>query len=185
MVDLGTGDGSFVYQSARAHPDRFYIGIDAEPTGLREKSTRASRKAAKGGVPNVLFVVASVEQLPAELAGVADEVHVHFPWGSLLRAFALGEQPILEAVRGLCVPGAWLEVVAALDPLRDRAELARLGLVPAADFPRESIAHYGAAGFEVTELGQVEAGRWPHLETTWAKRLQRERSLSYLIARAL
>lgn len=185
MVDLGTGDGSFVYQSAKEHPERFYIGIDAASAGLREKSARAARKPSKGGVPNVLFVSASVERLPAELAGVADEVHVHFPWGSLLRAFVVGEQEILAGVRGLCAPGAWLEVVAALDPARDRVELARLGLAPEAHFPRESLARYGAAGFEVTELGQVEAGRWPHLQSTWAKRLQRERSLSYLIARAL
>ena len=28
----------------------------------------------------MLFIQSAVEDLPAELNGVADEVHVHFPW---------------------------------------------------------------------------------------------------------
>jgi 16S rRNA (adenine(1408)-N(1))-methyltransferase len=36
-------------------------------------------------------VQAAVEDLPEDLADVADEVHVHFPWGSLLRGVATGD----------------------------------------------------------------------------------------------
>ena len=28
VIDIGTGDGLFVYESARANPNKFYIGID-------------------------------------------------------------------------------------------------------------------------------------------------------------
>ena len=28
IIDIGTGDGRFVYQSARQNPNKFYIGID-------------------------------------------------------------------------------------------------------------------------------------------------------------
>ena len=28
IIDIGTGDGRFVYQSARRNPNKFYIGID-------------------------------------------------------------------------------------------------------------------------------------------------------------
>jgi len=52
---------------------------------------KATRKIAKGGLPNVLFVQATVENLPEELNESADEIHIHFPWGSLLRSVALGE----------------------------------------------------------------------------------------------
>src|SRR5262245_40178432 len=96
IIDLGTGDGSFVYQSARRHPDRFYIGIDAQSSALEKVSEKIHRKPAKGGAPNLLFIQAAAEELPSELDGVADEVHTHFPWGSLLRALALGDEVVVR-----------------------------------------------------------------------------------------
>src|SRR5262245_8839021 len=128
IIDLGTGDGSFVYQSARRHPDRFYIGIDAQSSAMEKVSEKIHRKPSKGGASNVLFIQAAVEDLPPELDGVADEVHVHFPWGSLLRAFATGDVETLRNVRRICAIGALLEVVLGLDPARDQSEIARLEL---------------------------------------------------------
>ncbi|MGH9881869.1 MAG: methyltransferase domain-containing protein, partial [Pyrinomonadaceae bacterium] len=95
VIDIGTGDGLFVYQCARQNPRKFFIGIDANPRPLEKISERIHRKPAKGGLPNVLFLQAAVEELPSELYGVADEVHIHFPWGSLLRALMLGEYEVL------------------------------------------------------------------------------------------
>jgi 16S rRNA (adenine(1408)-N(1))-methyltransferase len=74
IIDMGTGDGFFVYHSARRNPRKFYIGIDANPRPLEKVSEKVHRRAAKGGLPNVLFVQAAVEDLPLELDGVADEV---------------------------------------------------------------------------------------------------------------
>src|SRR5262245_63958138 len=106
IIDLGTVDVTFVYQSALRHPDRFYIGIDAQSSALEKVSEKIHRKPSKGGAANVLFVQASVEDLPAELDGVADEIHAHFPWGSLLRALALGDEAVLRNLRRACAPGA-------------------------------------------------------------------------------
>ncbi|MGH9766283.1 MAG: methyltransferase domain-containing protein [Blastocatellia bacterium] len=189
IVDLGTGDGSFVYQSARRHPDRFYIGIDAQSSALEKVSEKIYRKPAKGGLPNVLFIQAAVEALPVELNGVADEIHAHFPWGSLLRAVATGDEVSLGALRRISAPGAWLEVVIALDPDRDFAEIERLGLSPlSAEFLETTlIPRYRAAGFDVIEYGSLPPSEWPQIHTSWAQRLRGNaaRPLSYLIARAV
>ena len=85
MLDIGIGDGLFVYQYARRYPSKFYMGIDTNPRPLEKISEKIHRKPAKGGLPNVLFIQSSVEDLPAEFDGVADEIHIHLPWGSLLR----------------------------------------------------------------------------------------------------
>ena len=183
VLDLGTGDGSFVYQSAKENPDRFYIGLDPEPKALRTVSARAHRKPAKGGLPNVLFLRAAAEALPQELHGIADEIHIHFPWGSLLRAVLTGDVAVLKGLRRVCAADAWLEVVWALDAERDRSELARLGIT--ADLLGEDTRdRYRDAGFQVTESGTLEEPKWPHLKTSWAKRLRGHRKLSYLIATA-
>lgn len=189
MIDIGTGDGLFVYQSARRNPKKFYIGVDANTRPLEKVSEKVHRKPAKGGLPNVLFLQAAVEDLPVELDGIANEVHVHFPWGSLLRAVTVCDQQVLQNIRRVCAPGALLEVVIGLDPERDRTEIERLQL------PTLSIEHidstlssqYSNAGFEISERGTILPSEWPDLQTSWAKRLKgnTSRALLYIIARAV
>lgn len=188
IIDLGTGDGRFVYQSARQNPKKFYIGIDPNVRPLEKISEKIYRKPSKGGAPNVLFVQAAVEDLPAELDGVADEVHVHFPWGSLLRAVATGDVVVLQNLRRICSPGALLEVVFGLDPARDQSEIERLGLTSLTleYIDQTLVPRYAAAGFEITERGIIPAAEWPEFNTSWAKRLHQsdQRVITYVIARA-
>lgn len=188
VIDIGTGDGLFVYQCARRNPKKFYIGVDANPRPLEKVSEKVHRKPAKGGLPNVLFLQAAVEDLPPELDGVADEVHVHFPWGSLLRGVALGDEGVLRNLRRICSTGAMLEVVIGLDPERDRSEMERLGLRPLSTEQIDSALtpRYRSAGFEIVERGTILPSEWPELQTSWAKRLKGNtgRTLVYIIARA-
>jgi 16S rRNA (adenine(1408)-N(1))-methyltransferase len=189
VIDIGTGDGLFVYQSARQNPNKFYIGIDANVSPLEKISEKIHRKPVRGGAPNVLFVNAAVEDLPAELEGIANEVHVHFPWGSLLKAFASGEVGVLQKVRGICAKEAILEVVIGLDRERDQSEMARLAIEALSlDFIDEVLdPKYRAAGFELTERGTLSARDWPEFKSSWAKRLRNSstRPITYLIARAV
>lgn len=189
VIDIGTGDGLYVYQSARRNPRKLYIGVDASPRPLEKVSEKIHRKPSKGGLPNALFVQAAVEELPAELDGVADEVHVHFPWGSLLRGVATGERQVLANLRRVCAPGALLEVILGLDPERDRTEMERLGLEPLSlAYIDSSLApRYREAGFEVVERGLLADEDRLRLRTSWAKRLQggAGRSVFYLVARAV
>ncbi len=185
IIDLGTGDGLFVYQSARQNPNKFYIGIDANPQPLEKVSEKIHRKPAKGGLPNVLFIQSAVEDLPPELDGVANEVHVHFPWGSLLRAVATGDPSVLGNLRRLCASAALLEIVIGLDSERDQTEIERLGLVPLSlTFIDEVLApRYKESGFEIVERGVLPADEWPEFKSSWAKRLRGglNRPLTYLI----
>ncbi|HEX5889216.1 MAG TPA: class I SAM-dependent methyltransferase [Pyrinomonadaceae bacterium] len=189
IIDIGTGDGRFVYQSARQNPKKFYIGIDPNVRPLEKISEKIYRNPPKGGAPNALFIQAAVEDLPAELDGVADELHVHFPWGSLLRAVAAGDLAVLRNLRRICAPGALFEVVLGLDPARDQTELERLGLVPLTlEFIDQQLAsRYRAAGFELTERGIIAASKWPEFNTSWAKRLHQSdrRLITYLVCRAV
>jgi 16S rRNA (adenine(1408)-N(1))-methyltransferase len=188
IIDIGTGDGRFVYQFAREHPDRFYIGLDAQAGALEKISEKIYRKPAKGGLPNALFIQAAVETLPAELDGVADAVHINFPWGSLLRAVAIGEDAALRNLRSICAPGALLKIVIALDSERDKSEISRLKLEPLTpEFVKATlIPRYQAAGFGLIEYRALSPSEWPQLPTSWARRLavNAERALTYLIARA-
>jgi len=188
IVDIGTGDGRFVYQSARENPEKFYLGIDANRKPLAKISMKATRQAPQGGAANVLFIQAAVEDLPNELNGVADEIHIHFPWGSLLRAVATGDPQVLGGLRRTMVPGGLLEVVIGVDPERDRGEIERLQLPPVSLDHINSVLgpRYAACGLEIKEKGYLAAGEWPHLQSSWARRLRgnNQRQVVYLIAAA-
>ncbi len=189
VIDIGTGDGLYVYQCARQNPLKFYIGIDASARPLEKISEKIHRKPAKGGLPNVLFIQAAVEDLSSELDGIADEVHVHFPWGSLLKAVATGDKLVLENLRRICAPEALLEVIIGLDPERDASEVKRLEIPDLRSEYLESVLvpRYQEAGFAITEKGTLPESAWPEIKTSWARRLsgRPSRSLTYLIGRAV
>jgi 16S rRNA (adenine(1408)-N(1))-methyltransferase len=188
VVDIGTGDGRFVYQSAQENPNKFYIGIDANKKPLEKISMKATRKTSKGGLPNVLFVQAAVENLPEELNETADEIHIHFPWGSLLRAVVAGDETVLQSLRRICALECFVEIVIGIDEERDKSEIERLELPKLSlNYLEDAlIPKYETAGFEILEKGILSTYDWSKLETSWARKLQagENRQVIYLILQA-
>jgi ubiquinone/menaquinone biosynthesis C-methylase UbiE len=146
VLDIGTGDGRFVSSSAKADPEKFYIGIDANAKPLEKLSMKATRKPAKGGLRNAMFVQAAAEDLPEELNGVASEIFVNFPWGSLLRAVAIGDPDVLGSLRSILHPGGSLTITIGIDPIRE-------------------------SGLEMREAREISMPEWSHIETSWARKL--------------
>lgn len=188
VVDIGTGDGRFVYRSAGKNPNKFYIGIDANAKPLEKISMKATRKPAKGGLPNVLFVQAAIENLPEELNETADEIHIHFPWGSLLRTVVSGDENVLLALRRICAPECLVEIIIGIDEERDKTEIERLKLPKlSSDYlVNVLLPKYQAAGFEILQSGILNSSEWSKMETSWARKLQGNdsRQVVYLIFRA-
>lgn len=115
---------------AHRRPGTLVIGIDPVASAMADASRKAQSK--RGHAPNALFVLASLEDLPAELDGLADRVTVNFPWGSLLRAVARPDIALLQKLARLCRRGCKLHVLVNMQPLRDTALAQRLGLENAA-----------------------------------------------------
>jgi ubiquinone/menaquinone biosynthesis C-methylase UbiE len=188
VIDIGTGDGRFVSAAARANPNKFFIGIDANVKPLEKPSLKATRKRSKGGLLNAMFVQAAVEDLPHELDGVADEIHIHFPWGSLLKAVASGDRKVIGSLRRIATNGCLLEIVIGLDPHKDETEIARLELAALSDalLKAKIIPQYRSAGFEIIEHRRLEYNEWRQIESSWARRLQDStgRIVTYLVFQA-
>lgn len=189
VLDIGTGDGRFVYRSAQANPNKFYIGIDANAAPLEKISMKATRKPAKGGLPNVLFIQAAIENLPEELNDTADEIHIHFPWGSLLKSVAVGDENIIASLRRIAAPECVLEIIIGIDETRDRTEIERLALpkLSAEYLQNDLIPKYERAGFEILQSGTLDPSEWSRLETSWARKLQSNdnRRCLYLVFQAM
>jgi 16S rRNA (adenine(1408)-N(1))-methyltransferase len=188
VIDIGTGDGRFVSASARANPNKFYIGVDANTKPLEKPSMKATRKPAKGGLPNAMFVQTAVEDLPEELDGSADEIHIHFPWGSLLKAVTTGDEKVLSSLRRISALGCLLEIVIGVDPIRDKAEIERLDIPDLTPVILHSflIPKYLSAGFRLIDHGRLDSSEWSKLDTSWARKLQGNagRNVTFLIFEA-
>jgi 16S rRNA (adenine(1408)-N(1))-methyltransferase len=188
VIDIGTGDGRFVSAAAKLNPRKFYIGVDANVAPLEKASMKATRKPAKGGLPNAMFVQAAVESLPDEFDDVADEIHIHFPWGSLLRAVATADNAVLRSLRRIARTGCLLEIVVGIDPVRDRTEIERLDIPELTPIFLHSyiVPRYSAAGFTLVDHGKLTQPEWTRLETSWARKLQgnSDRVVTFLVFEA-
>lgn len=168
MVDLGTGDGRAVLARARREPGALVIGVDASAPAMAESSLRAARPVRKGGLPNALFVVAAAERPPAELLGIAAEVTIAIPWGSLLRgSLALDDAGEAAAgIAGLVAPGGAVRILLSIDP-RDRLSLPILD-----DGTVDLAVRWQRHGLTLTAVGPADAGAIAASGSSWARRLR-------------
>ena len=183
-IDVGTGDGRFAYRYASAHAGRFVIGIDPVAENLREMSAKAARKPERGGLANVLYAAASIEHMPAELRGVADEIFVTLPWGSLMRGIILADDAVLGPFASLARDGAALRIVLNTRIFDDPAPIDVRDLPDLTpDYVRDTLAPaFARHGIAIIETRFMNAEEVAAIETTWAKRLsQRHPPRSVLI----
>jgi 16S rRNA (adenine(1408)-N(1))-methyltransferase len=137
------------------------IGVDADAASMVE----ISRRAARERLPNALFVVASVEDLPPELDEVADIVRIHFPWGSLLRGIATADATIVGPLARVCgIGGAVTALVSIMD--RDARVGARLP-----DDPAALARGFARHGLALTEMRPATQDEVVSARSSWAKRL--------------
>lgn len=172
-VDVGTGDGRFVYVHARKNPGIFYIGIDPVAENMFEYASKSSQKPSKGGLTNVLYVVAAAEDLPKELSNVADKIYVTLPWGSLLEGIIKGNQIILGNLSNITKRQAEFEFCFTYDVLHEANEILKRELpIITLDYIKGDIANkYTDCGFRLEEVNLLTQRELRLYPTTWAKRL--------------
>jgi 16S rRNA (adenine(1408)-N(1))-methyltransferase len=136
---------------------------------MREASYRATRKPARGGAANAWFLVHALEALPGALLGVAHEVTVNFPWGTLLQAVTVPRAEGLAAIAALLRPDGELAVSLNRSAQLDPAYAERLGVPVLDDAHVEGalLPGFAAAGFVPVE----EAASSGDPRTTWGRRL--------------
>lgn len=189
VIDVGTGDARWAYRLARAHPTWLVIGIDPARDRLREMATRIGRKPAKGGVDNLWLVATDVESAPDDLRGIAHEVHVLLPWGTLLRGAVLGDLDLLGAVRSLACAGGTVELVLGAD-IWDEPVPLDIRQLPVVDltYVHEVLTErYAAAGLAIEDAEVLPEAAWRAIPSSWARRLahgRREPTFVRIEARA-
>ena len=156
ILDLGTGDGRYARTLAEAHRNWFVIGVDACRENLREHS--------QAKLPNLLFVIASAQELPRELDGLVSQVTINFPWGSLLESLLAGDAKLMHGLETVSREGA------SLDLRLNGGALAEAGKTLESGTDK---IYYNLfqAGWQVDHPVMMDAHALKSFPSTWAKRL--------------
>ncbi len=96
ILDLGTGDGKFVYENAKNIGGYFWLGIDPNRSALEKYSAKIYKKESKGGLSNAMYIISSIETLPEEMNDFFDEIYINYPWGSLLKHTVQGSNHVIK-----------------------------------------------------------------------------------------
>ena len=163
-MDVGAGNGGYVLHRARTEPRTFAIALDASPDALASGAWRAKRAR----LPNAAFLVEGVERLPRELECLADEVVVHFPWGSLLHGLLDGSSSVVGPIASLMKAGAELRVLMS-------------DVTPSLITSR--FATYAEHGLHLTDADWASNAIVAESRSAWAKRLAVGRARRAVIAR--
>lgn len=102
ILDIGTGDGKFIYNEAKSNPENFYIGLDPNRNALEKYSSKIYKKPSKGGLDNAMFIIARIEDLPEELSESIDKIYINFPWSGLLKITVEPDIQVLDQLKNIC-----------------------------------------------------------------------------------
>ena len=156
ILDLGTGDGKFAFCHADNFPSHFVIGVDSCRENLREH--------AHAKLPNLLYIIASAQSLPAELDGLVSHITINFPWGSLLESLLTGDSRLLCGLESIASSNA------SVDIRLNGGALAEAGwsLEDGAERIYNTLLR---AGWQVDTPAMMNAIALKSFPSTWAKRL--------------
>jgi len=179
-VDVGTGDGRYVFKNALNNPGTFYIGI--EPS--RKQIEIYSKKTIRAKTPNVLFILSSLEGIQDELDNIATEITINLPWGTLLQVIAKPEQTQIQTLAKILKSDGILEIIFGYTQETEPSEVTRLGLGTLdLTFIRNNVVPvFETEGLSLSEARLVQKDELKNFESTWSKKLSfgKDRPVFYL-----
>jgi 16S rRNA (adenine(1408)-N(1))-methyltransferase len=156
ILDLGTGDGRYVHTLAMEHPGWFIIGVDSCRENLRQYS--------QAKLQNILFIIASAQNLPKELNGLVSQITINFPWGSLLESLLNGDSNLMNGLESISQSTTSVELHLNSGALAETGTSLEAGV-------EKIYNNLIRSGWQIERPVVINANALRRLPTTWAKRL--------------
>jgi hypothetical protein len=132
------------------------IGVDACRENLQESS--------RIKLPNMLFIIASAQQLPHELYGLVSHITINFPWGSLLESLLNNDRSLLDGLSSISRSNAQMEIHLNGGALTEAGANLDTGV-------KTIHENMHRCGWQLTSPRMVDAQQLKAYPTTWARRL--------------
>jgi len=171
-LDIGTGDGAFLYRRARKKRDIFFVGIEPCIDHLQKYSRKIDRKPAKGGLSNIIYLQGSLETIPEEFKHCFGFIYVNYPWASLLRYFILADPLFIDTLKRIAKNGAFCDVLFNSSVFEDSVLLEKLDLpeIGFEDIEGRLAEIYRELGIRFVEVASFSDDNVPY-KTSWGQHL--------------
>lgn len=168
-IDLGTGDGRYVYKNAKVNHETLFIGI--EP--IQKQLENYSRKSQKENISNALYILGSIEYFPEELIGIADKLTIILPWGSLLQSITNPNYEKTSLISSILKSNGVCEIILGYSQEHEPTETERLELQNLSEDYLKStvIPMFGKNNLHLTEIKSLGKSDLKSIESTWSKKL--------------
>lgn len=124
IIDLGTGQGAFVYFSALDNKDNFYIGLDSCGDSMKKYAI----KQYKNKVNNLIYIIMNVQNIDSLLWNMFSEVYINLPWGSLLEGLFKEELGIIHNISKLLIDGGIIKICFSYNDKFEKIEIEKRNL---------------------------------------------------------
>jgi 16S rRNA (adenine(1408)-N(1))-methyltransferase len=117
--------------------------------------------------------LANIEDLPAELNGIANQVFINFPWGTLLKGIISVEDKTWDSIKKICQKGAIIDVLLGYDDAFEKKEVKEWNL-PKLDIgyiKNQMTFDLLERGFKLKKVGQVFKEELKVYPSSWARKL--------------
>jgi 16S rRNA (adenine(1408)-N(1))-methyltransferase len=127
-VDIGTGDGKYIYRKAKKDPKTFFVGMDSSAERMSRMAWRAERKPEKGGISNIVFLYLPADEMPKELPRFANHITILYPWSRLLKDLIEPSSYTLKKIAQIATRKCKIEIALNYTVFEKEDYIKKLGL---------------------------------------------------------
>lgn len=177
FLDIGTGDGRYVYKSALNNPNHLYIGIDPS-ANLKEYQREINRKRLK----NAVLLNSSIENFNPKISEYFDEITIILPWGNLLKYVVTVDIEFFTKIAKWLKPGGLITIIFGFNEELEERITKRLNLPELTDKEIQTIKnnYLNLKKLKVKEFRESFYSELGILDTSWAKKLSFGKNRKYL-----
>ena len=124
VIDIGTGQGAFVYHNALYNKECFYIGLDACADSMKKYSIKQYKKRIK----NLVYVVMNAQNIDDILFEKFSEIYINLPWGSLLEGIFNEDLNVIKSISMLCKRNCKINICFSYDERFEEREIVKRNL---------------------------------------------------------
>lgn len=176
FLDIGTGDGRYVYKKALENPNNLYIGIDPAKN-IEDYQREINRKRLK----NAQLIQSSIENYNPEFLEYFDEISIILPWGNLLKYCVTVDQNFFVKISKWLKKEGQIKIIFGFNEELEEKQTKKLNLKNLNDkeieFLKENyskLPNLNLILFENVFYLDLET-----VESTWAKKLKFGADRSY------
>ncbi len=170
IIDLGTGDGRFIYENAKTKHSMLFIGVDLLAESMREYSA----KCEKQKITNAVYLIGSSDSFLPEAKELANTIYINLPWGSLLADCIKPSPEFIHSLGRVLKQQGTVVITLGYSEEFEQKEITRLNL-PAINLETiklSMVPMFTQNGFELNKITELSKEEIANIGSTWAKKLK-------------